>query len=295
MFRFGRVQGSQIRVTLRQTLPGVMALIIACSVALSSALFSCVTTGPGGKKSFLLFGTSDEIAIGKRIDEQVRAESTILPDSLWQSYVTEIGESIVAVSDRKDLQYHFAVIESDQINAFALPGGYIYFYTGLLRLMDDEAQLAAVMSHEISHVVARHGMKRMQKALIAELGYAVVFGNSGSSKVREAAVGIGLSLAFAGYSRSAEAEADRYGIGYMRLSGYNPRGAVAMFEHLAEAGSREPNAFEKLTAGHPATQARIASAKKQIAEMGEPLEDLKFNKDVYQRMKARLPEPAPPE
>ncbi len=179
----------------RQTLLASFVVLLVSS----TVLFACVTTGPGGKKSFLIFGTSDEIAIGKRINEQVQVESTLLADPQWQKYITEIGEKIVAVSDRRDLQYHFAVIDSDQINAFALPGGYIYFYTGLLRIMDDEAQLAAVMSHEISHVVARHGMKRMQKGLIAELGYAVVFGNSGSTKVRDAAVGVGLSLAFAGY------------------------------------------------------------------------------------------------
>jgi len=255
-------------------------------------LSSCVTTGPGGKKSFMLFGTSDEVAIGKRVDDEVRSESTLLADSVWQNYVNDIGQKLVAVCDRKDLEYHFAVIESDQINAFALPGGYVYFYTGLLRIMDNEAQLAAVMSHEISHVVARHGMKRMQKALIAELGYAAVFGNSGSSKVRDAAVGIGLSLAFAGYSRSAEAEADRYGIEYMTRAGYNPHGAVEMFNHLAEAGSRDPNAFEKLTADHPETKARISNAERQIDAMGELPKGLKFNKDVYRRLKARLPKPS---
>ncbi|MBN4057086.1 M48 family metallopeptidase, partial [bacterium AH-315-J21] len=169
-------------------------------------------------------------------------------------------------------------------------GGYIYFYTGLLRIMDDEAQLAAVMSHEISHVVARHGMKRVQKGLVAQLGYAIVFGDSESSQVRDAAVGVGLSLVFAGYSRSAEAEADRYGIEYMSLAGYNPQGAVGMFEHLAEAGGRNANAFEKLVAGHPETQARIDNAESQIAAMGELSSGLRFNRSEYQRMKARLPE-----
>jgi len=282
---------SQYPAGKRALTGALLSMWVAVSLSFLT-LSSCVTTGPGGKKSFMLFGTSDEVAIGKRVDAQVRSESTLLADSVWQDYVNDIGQEFVAVCDRKDLEYYFAVIESDQINAFALPGGYVYFYTGLLRIMDNEAQLAAVMSHEISHVVARHGMKRMQKALIAELGYAAVFGNSGSSKVRDAAVGIGLSLAFAGYSRSAEAEADRYGIQYMTRAGYNPHGAVEMFNRLAEAGSRDPNAFEKLTADHPETKARISNEERQIDAMGELPEGLKFNKDVYQRLKARLPQPS---
>ncbi len=271
--------------TVSQALKRVTTLLVVSAVTLAS----CVTTGPGGKKSFLLIGTGEEVAIGAQMNIQIQTESQMLADSVWQNYITDIGNRIVAVSDRRELEYQFAVIESDQINAFALPGGYIYFYTGLLKLMDNEAQLAAVMSHEISHVVARHGMKRMQTALIANYGYSFVFGNSGSSKLRDAAAGIGLSLVFAGYSRSAEAEADRYGIGYMRLAGYNPQGAVGMFGHLAEAGASSSNVFEKLTAGHPDTQSRISNAKKQIAAMGELKGDLKFNREVYQRMKSRLP------
>ncbi len=271
--------------TRSQPLRRITTLIVASIVTLTS----CVTTGPGGKKSLLLIGSGEEVAIGEQMNTQIRGESVILADTLWQNYIAEVGEKIVAVSDRKELQYHFAVIESDQINAFALPGGYIYFYTGLLKLMDNEAQLAAVMSHEISHVVARHGMKRMQAALVANYGYSFVFGNSGSSKLRDAAVGVGLSLVFAGYSRSAEAEADRYGIEYMRLAGHNPQGAVGMFRHLSEAGSSSSNVFEKLTAGHPDTESRISNAEKQIAAMGELSGGLKFNREVYQRMKLRLP------
>ena len=127
-------------------------------------LISCATTGPGGNKSLIIIPTSQEVAIGEGMAQQVEEQEKVLPDVAWQNYVTEIGTKIVSVCDRKDIEYHFTVIESDVANAFAAPGGYVYFYTGLLRSMDNEAELAAVMAHEISHVVARHGIKRLQAA-----------------------------------------------------------------------------------------------------------------------------------
>lgn len=268
----------------------VRAIMGMSLVSVSLAfLVSCVTTGPGGKKSFLMFGSAQEVEFGRGIDEQVRAESKILDDPLWQNYVNDLGQKLVAHCDRKDINYTFSVVESDQINAFALPGGYIYFYTGLLKVMDDEAELAAVMSHEISHVVARHGMKRLQTALIAEMGYSVIFGGADDSRVREAAVGIGLSLVFAGYSRSAEREADNYGIGYMTSAGYDPGGAIRMFEHLSSAGENSPSSYEKLVASHPQTQERIRLAKKQIVSLGDLPIGLRRGAEKYQKMKLRLP------
>ncbi|MFQ5608427.1 MAG: hypothetical protein ACE5GA_10800 [Candidatus Zixiibacteriota bacterium] len=105
--------------------PGAVLLSLVLWGAVS--LISCVTTGPGGKKSFLLIGSGEESAIGADMNKQIREESSLLDDSLWQDYINEVGQRIVAVCDRKDIEYHFAVIDSDQINAFALPGGYLYF------------------------------------------------------------------------------------------------------------------------------------------------------------------------
>lgn len=265
--------------------------LTAITILCLAVVGACVTTGPGGKKSFMLIGSGEESSIGAEMNQQILAESKLLDDSLWQNYIDEVGQRIVEICDRKDIEYHFAVIESEQVNAFALPGGYLYFYTGLLRLMDDEAQLASVVSHEVSHVVARHGMKRLQSALIAQIGYEVVLGGSKNSDFVNIASGIGLSLVFSGYSRSAEREADRFGIHYLRQSGYDPNGAIGMFEHLAAAGDRNPNAFEKLVSSHPQTKERIRLAHSQIAEMGELGNDLRKNEERYQKMLTRLPKP----
>lgn len=257
-------------------------------ILFTSFLISCATTGPGGKQSLILIPTSQEVEIGKGMDQEISRTEKKLGDQQWQNYLAEVGRKIVAVSDRKDIEYHFTVIESDQINAFAAPGGYVYFYTGLLKNMNSEAEMAAVLAHEISHVVARHSIRRIQTALGASLAAQLVLGK-GSSEAINAAVGIGLNLAMAGYSREAEREADNYGIQYMVESGYNPQGMVDMFHTLARIGGSRgsANSFEQLVSTHPDTQERIRNAEAQIKSMSLG-SGLRVGKDRYSQMKARL-------
>ena len=255
-------------------------------VAALSLLLACATTGPGGKKSLILISTSQEVAIGQGMADQVAQTEKALPDSVWQSYLSEVGNRIVTVCDRKDIEYHFTVIKSDQINAFAAPGGYIYFYTGLLERMETEAQLAAVMAHEISHVVARHGIKRLQASLGVALAYELAFGD-GSSEAIDQAVGVGLGLVFAGYSRENERESDDFGFTYMVRAGYDPRGMEEMFHVLAQAGSESGSSFERLLSSHPETQERIANARARIGAM-KPESNLETGRERYQSMLSRL-------
>jgi predicted Zn-dependent protease len=257
-----------------------------------TSLVTCTTTGPGGKTSFIVIPTDQEVAIGAGMAEEVDKTEKALPDSVWQNYLNEVGQKIVAVSDRKDIKYHFTVIESDQVNAFAAPGGYVYFYTGLLREMKSESEMAAVMAHEISHVVGRHSVKRIQSAMGVALAYELVFGGGKkSSAAIDAAISIGMGLAFAGYSRDAEREADQFGIHYMVKAGYDPHGAVVMFETLARLGSEmgEAGVFDKLASSHPETQERIANANKQISEMGTLPQGLTKGESRYKSLLTRLP------
>lgn len=251
-------------------------------------ILSCATTGPGGKTSLILVPVSQEVAIGEGMAQQVETEEKVLDDPEWQAYLNEVGQKIVAVSDRQDIKYQFKVIESDQINAFAAPGGYIYFYTGLLKEMENEAEMAAVMAHEVSHVVARHSVKRIQTAMGVSLAYQLVFGDNGSSQALDAAIGIGMGLTFAGYSRSNEREADEYGLVYLVKAGYNPQGAVTMYEKLAAMGGGDRSVFEQLASSHPDTQERIRNAKTQIEGMKPLPSGLQFDTDRYSKMKARL-------
>ncbi|HWR82741.1 MAG TPA: M48 family metallopeptidase [Candidatus Deferrimicrobium sp.] len=249
---------------------------------------SCATTGPGGKKSLIIIPTSQEVSIGAGMAEEVQKTEKILGDSVWQSYVREVGQKIVAVCDRTDIEYHFAVVESDQMNAFAAPGGYVYFYTGLLARMENEAEMAAVMAHEISHVVGRHGIKRLQAALGVGMAYELAFG-SNNSKVLQTAVQVGMGLLFAGYSRDNEREADNFGIYYMVKAGYDPQASVTMFEKLAAAGgAKDGNAFEDLVASHPETQERISNVKTEIAQMQPLPAGLTRGVDRYRQTLKRL-------
>ncbi len=248
-------------------------------------LMGCATTGPGGKKSFILIDTATEVSIGRETDLQVRQQSRMLTDTVWLNYVNGIGQNIVDKCDRRDIEYHFAIIDSNMINAFATPGGYVYLYTGLLKTMDNEAELAAVMAHEISHIVARHSIKRLQTAMGVALLQQLVLGES--SEALNAAVNIGLGLSLASYSRENEREADSYGITYMTRAGYNPNGSVTMFEKLASMSDGSTNYFEGLISSHPDTQERIANVKAQINAMGN-LSSLTYNTDKYRQMKARL-------
>jgi predicted Zn-dependent protease len=268
----------------------ILTVIFASFVVL---MLACATTGPGGKQSLVLISTGQELEIGKGMADEVAKTEKRLPDEQWQAYVNEVGQKLVKVCDRQDIEYHFTVIQSDQINAFAAPGGYLYIYTGLLRIMDNEAELAAVMSHEISHVVGRHGAKQLQATMGVALASQLVLGDKGGDAMK-AAINIGMGLLFSGYSREHEREADNFGIYYMQKAGYDPNAAVTMFQKLAAAGgSGGSNVFEKLTASHPDTQERIAKAKAEITGMGKLPSTLTLNSKKYQDLKKRLPAPAP--
>ena len=262
-------------------------------VFIAAFVLSCATTGPGGKKSFIIIPTSQEVSIGAGMAEQVAQTEKVLNDDLWQNYLNEVGQKIVNVCDRKDIQFHFTVIESDQINAFAAPGGYIYFYTGLLREMENEAEMAMVLSHEISHVVARHGIKRLQASLGVAAAYELVFGNDSTSALINTAIGLGLGLVFSGYSRENEREADNFGMYYLVRAGYDPEAGMGMFDKLAALGGEGSGSiFEQLSRSHPETKERINNTRQQIAEMKPYPSGLKVGKDKYQQMLKRLPSKA---
>jgi predicted Zn-dependent protease len=265
-------------------------LLSSLAVILVMLISSCATTGPGGQKDLILISTSQEISIGQEMDRQVRSSETVLADSAWQEYITEIGQRIVAVSDRSDLPFQFVVIESDQVNAFAAPGGYVYFYTGLLREMNQEAELAAVMAHEISHVVGRHGIKRMQSIMGAAVVFQLALG--GQSQDIQNLAGAALGIAMSGYSRSQENEADEFGTIYMARAGWDPRGMVAMFNVLQSLhGERDLSFFEMLSSSHPAIDDRINSVSSQISAMQPLPRSLLMDSNRFQTLKKKLPPP----
>lgn len=248
-------------------------------------LAGCAATGPGGKKSLILIGDSEERSLGAKMATQVRAENKFVTDPVITDYVNRIGQRIARLSDRPGIPYQFAVIASKEVNAFALPGGYVYVYTGLLKQLDTGSQLAGVLGHETSHIVARHGVKQLQEGLGLEVLSALVFG--GSSQTTKAVVGQGLLLLMRGYGKRAEREADSYGVLYAARAGYNPEGMVQVLEKLDKLSGVKGGFWESMTSDHPPAAQRAAAVRAEIHEKGLDA-GLPSDPEPYRNIKARL-------
>jgi len=260
----------------------------AVAVLVLAGLFvgGCATTGPGGKKSVILIGDSEERDIGVKMDAQIRTEKKIYGDRTVTDYVNRTGQKIARLSDRPDVAYHFAVIEDKTPNAFAVPGGFVYVHTGLLRMIDTQSQLAGVLGHEISHVVARHSVKKLQEAMGFQVLSALVFG--GSSQATQAAVNVGLSLVMQGHSRADEAEADSYGTMYMARAGFNPEGMAQVMDKLATLSGSGEGFWENLASDHPPAARRAAAVRAEIKDKGLDV-GLPADPEPYKSIKARVP------
>ncbi len=256
-------------------------------ISLFLLLLNCATTGPGGKKSLILISTSQEVSIGRSVAKDVESQNKVTDDQVLADYINGVGQKIAKVSDRTDIQYHFKVLESPEINAFACPGGFIYIYTGLLKTMDNEAQLVGVLAHEIGHVVARHSVKRLQQVLGLQVLLSIALGES--SELTQKAIGAGLVLIMQGYSRKNEFEADFNGAYYITRAGYHPQGMIQLFGKFKEMEKgRKDTALDQLLASHPPTADRIAKVEEHIESFNLGERELAFGEEEYQNIKSRL-------
>lgn len=264
-----------------------ISVVFVVFVIFGLLLFNCATTGPGGKKSLILISTRQEVAIGESLVEDIESKNKVTQDSILADYVNWLGQKIASLSDRKDIEYHFKVLESEEINAFACPGGFIYIYSGLLKNMDNEAQLAGVLAHEIGHVVARHSVKRLQQVLGLQVLLSLALGES--SELTQKAVATGIGVILQGYSRQNEFEADYNGAYYMTKAGYNPEGMIQLFGKFEEMEKGRKNAFlDQLLASHPPTPDRIAKVKEHIKLFDRGGKKLVFGEEDYKKTKSRL-------
>ncbi len=257
-------------------------------IVILAGLFAagCATTGPGGKKSVILIGEQEEKDIGAKMSAQIRTEKKVFADRTVTDYVSRTGQKIARLSDRPDMAYTFTVIEDKTPNAFAVPGGYIYVHTGLLKMIDTQSQLAGVLGHEISHIVARHSVKQLQEGMGFQILSALVFG--GSSQTTQAAVNVGLGLVMQGHSRADEAEADSYGTIYMARAGYNPEGMAQVMDKLATLSSSGEGFWENLASDHPPAAKRAAAVRAEIKDKGLDA-GLPSDPEPYRTIKARVP------
>ncbi|MEX2475397.1 M48 family metalloprotease [Marinobacter sp.] len=262
-----------------------------------AVIAGCSVNPVTGEKQLSLIPESQELSMGAEQytpTQQTQGGQFYLDPELTV-YVREVGQKLAAVSDRPDLPYEFVVLNSNVPNAWALPGGKIAINRGLLTELEDEAQLASVLGHEIVHAAARHSVQRMQKGMlvnagVAGLGFALSDNEWGGLLMGGAA--LGAQLAMAQYSQGDELESDHYGIEYMVEVGYDPQAAVELQElFLKLSEGRQSNFVEGLFASHPPSQKRVEENRKRVRELGV---NGKRNKDVYDRKlaKARDLQPA---
>ncbi|MDD5561949.1 MAG: Maf family nucleotide pyrophosphatase [Candidatus Omnitrophica bacterium] len=211
------------------------------------------------------YSTDQEIKMGRSIDRQVQREYKFSNDPLQQKRVQDIGKKIAAVSDRKEIDYHFQVLEDEQVNAVSLPGGYVYVNSGLLDKVANDDELACVLAHEVGHIVARHSIKKlqaMQGYSILRLLVAVTPGTGDVGSAADAA----FTQFLLGYSREDELLADQLGARYARLAGYDPHGMITFLTKLQDINRRMPIQEKSYYKTHPYVPDRIRVVKQELGE-----------------------------
>ncbi len=239
-----------------------MIVLFALVCALATG---CVTNPATGQSQLRLVSSADEINMGQQIDGTVRAEYPVVTGTPAAQRVERIGAKIAAVSPEKTFPYHFALIQTDDVNAFAAPGGYIYVTTALEKLADSDAELAAVMAHEVGHVAAHHSVSQLQKAMGYQLFQALILGDKGSPLAKTAADVAFNSVIMTGFSRQDEYQADELGVKYASEAGYDPYGMADFFAKLAKVEGDSTKNFEFLLS-HPNTEERRRRAEGMAAQ-----------------------------
>ncbi|MFN2498974.1 MAG: M48 family metallopeptidase [Pyrinomonadaceae bacterium] len=232
--------------------------------------------------------TEKEVRMGRELAAEVDRQAKFIEDPVITEYVNRVGQNIVLHSDAK-IPFTIKVIDSDEVNAFALPGGFFYVNKGLLLAADNEAEVAGVMAHEIAHVTARHAVENQTKGTLLEylaMGGSIFLGGI-PGMIYQNTAGLGLLGIFMKFSRSAEEEADKLGVQYMWAAGYDPTAMSTMFEKLESKNKKKPGFIAKAFSTHPAPAGRRASALALASRFSER-EEYMISTSEFQRVKAKL-------
>ncbi len=257
-------------------------VLVPFLVATALGLAGCAINPATGKRQIALIGEQQEIALGKSSDADVVAAYGLVDDPELQAYVSDIGLRLAADSERPNLPWKFQVVDDPTVNAFALPGGYIYVTRGILAHFQSEAELAGVLGHEIGHVTARHSVNQMSKQQLAGLGLGIgtIFAGEYGDLVQQLG-GAGLGLAFLKFSRDDERQADDLGMRYMLRENYDPRAMASMFDTLGRIGAAAGARMPALYSTHPDPGNRRERADAVVAGLGRPLDDTIQNRAEY--------------
>lgn len=243
--------------------------------------------------------TQQEVQLGADYSRQINRQLPLVRDAAANQYINQLGREIARAADPRGIPYTFYIVNSAQVNAFAIPGGHIYINRGLIERSDNVAELAGVLAHEIGHVVERHGIEQMQRANNANTALGVVYGvllGRQPGAIEQVAVQAGGTAVFASYGRNAEREADNVAIGYMIRSGYNPRGLISMFQELLAERRRNPSRVEQWFSTHPLTEERVQNTEAAIAatpgaNAPRLVTDTRAFQNFRQRVRSLSPQP----
>jgi predicted Zn-dependent protease len=239
-----------------------------------------------------------EVQIGMQQAQQVNAQLPIVQDPVVNRYLNILGDSLAHVTPRADLEWHFYMVNTNDFNAFALPGGYIYVNRGVAERSDRMDQFASVLAHEIGHVVKRHSVKQMEQMQGANVAAtaACVLTSICSTGVGQAAIQVGGAAVFAKFSRGDEAEADAVGVQELVRAGINPNGMPEMFEKLLAERQSKPSGLDQWFTDHPLEEDRIAATRQEVAQYNPAIiRTLTTDSRAFQDFKARVHTlPAPP-
>ena len=219
-------------------------------------------------KGINFYSIEKEIALGKQLAEEVRRQSKLVDDPIIGEYVNRLGQNLVRNSDAT-IPFTFQIVEGEQLNAFALPGGFVFVNTGLIEATETEAELAGAMAHEIAHVAARHITRQASRGKIVDLAslpLILLGGGVGRLRVRQASQSL-IPMGFLTFSRGFESEADMLGLQYMYKAGYDPTASIDLFERMLSLEKRKPGIIAKVFNTHPMTGDRIVKTQKNIDQM----------------------------
>jgi predicted Zn-dependent protease len=239
-------------------------------------------------KGVNFYSLEKEIALGKQLAQEVERQAKIIDDPVIAEYVNRVGQNLVRNSDAK-VPFTIKVLDSEEVNAFALPGGFFFVNSGLMLKAESEAELAGVMSHEIAHVAARHGTKQATRGELVNIASIplIFMGGWTGYAIRQGA-GLAIPLGFLTFSRGFEREADYLGLQYMYKSGYDPTAFVDFFEKIQSLEKRKPGSVSKVFSTHPMTDDRIKAAQVEIQKDLAPKPEYVVTTSEFNDVKNRL-------
>ncbi len=261
---------------------GTLVVVGLMALAAAIILGSCYTNPATGRSSLNLIPQSQEISMGREANQQIIGSIGVYAEGGWEEYVSGIGLAMASKTTRPDLPWEFHIMDDPNVNAFALPGGYIYVTRGMLYHVNNEAELAGVIGHEIGHVTARHSVNQISKQQLLQLGWLAGTMVKPELEKYSGLVGGGLGLLFLKFSRDDERESDDLGLRYMYSQGYDPREMDDVFEVLQRLGETSGGGRMPVwLSTHPAPEDRVARIRSQVTTLQGDFDAMAVREDAY--------------